>query len=1147
VIVVLPTMVTLGPGHGWIESVLSERSGYDVTFDRLNLGWFSSQRVSGLRLSADDMATQLDVELDSGLVDLWSGLDAATITVRGHVDYSALPTAGSTTEVGSVPPLPIGYATMRFDGLSLQYKRANQPTVTIEDITGQVSGGRNEPLEVALQARSTIPEMSGQWRLSGTVANAFDSAGRPTFDALLGGFELTSDQLHLGDHGDLRDLSIVATTTDILSAVRLELNGVVQRPDGESPLTGWVEIRDPLSARPSGSELPLFGAIQTESLPVGLLQPLLAGTSIVLARDCGPFLNVRVGADAESGQFEGEWSCDRWRGSAQGMVRPDRTLHCDQVSLSGQLTAELLKSFGVEAGDATTVIELDVVDATIPLDGPAPWGRAIAEGQVSIPQGSIHFSNQQFKIDQFHSTFKLLAGQLSCNGAARIDGGDLRFDLRSDDIQGPLDGWWPAGEVTWSEVPAERLMAASPDSVRKEVRQWIGLPADLKLVTSDAADRHATLTLDSGLTRVKVSGRYQDAQLDIESGHARVPVSPALVQHWGGDYAHHARLASMSVITARIDPVRVNLSTFEPHEAVVAHFETSPLHVSAKVVDTHMRVDQLAGQATWSPKDHQARIAATAQLTLGTTPAPLRMTCTVQPTAGRWDVQGHVGAQDVDLEEWSEALGVALDTPDLWLGDRGKLGVQFSAGSAATPLRVEFSSDAWAGQWRAAYSDDRIVLSAVEPQIHWPRGRLQTLFGQGADVRVKALHDVAWQPRVQAIAIPLGMVTGQPFDPAAIDLRGELVAPALTLGVGEEALTLAAPRLRFTCEDLSDGLHVDVSGRLATGMSAGTDAARLSLKGHLRHVVDSRGVLRLGGATLDVTLSGERLPLHALDRVLQWDGYLTAALGEHALVNVRIDDLSAGGGLGEARFRSTLGSIVVPRLEHYASGFRLPSTPAASAQLRIMKPLRQRLLKRLHPILADIRTSQKPLTARVTGAWLPADGDIAKLVADVEIEIGAVEFEPGIVGLTLLQLGDYDGGDAVPGVIEPIVLTIREGIIEYERFTVHVDEFRLAYTGRVDLNNGQVDLRTEVPLEAVARHAHDLRGYVDGVIVPVVMRGPIERPRTLIDPDFELPGQVLRRGIEKGIEDLIEKNLEDLLGGGSRDDRKRSKKGGRPQ
>ena len=133
--------------------------------------------------------------------------------------------------------------------------------------------------------------------------------------------------------------------------------------------------------------------------------------------------------------------------------------------------------------------------------------------------------------------------------------------------------------------------------------------------------------------------------------------------------------------------------------------------------------------------------------------------------------------------------------------------------------------------------------------------------------------------------------------------------------------------------------------------------------------------------------------------------------------------------------------------------------------------------------------------------------------------VGAVEFDSGSVMLLLLKFADGSRTGTVSGRIEPIVATIRKGVITYDRFVVHIDKYALAFSGTVDLNTRMVNIETRIPLDALARTIQELEGLVEGETVRVYYRGRFGDVEPKLD-EGDLAEIVARAGLRGGLKEL---------------------------
>ena len=85
-VALLPTILSWGIASMIVRSNLADRINGEVKAPLVLLGWFSAQRVGGLRIDGAEGAGQidLDIEVDQGLFGLAMG-DDITATIRGSV------------------------------------------------------------------------------------------------------------------------------------------------------------------------------------------------------------------------------------------------------------------------------------------------------------------------------------------------------------------------------------------------------------------------------------------------------------------------------------------------------------------------------------------------------------------------------------------------------------------------------------------------------------------------------------------------------------------------------------------------------------------------------------------------------------------------------------------------------------------------------------------------------------------------------------------------------------------------------------------------------------------------------------------------------------------------------------------------------
>ena len=342
--------------------------------------------------------------------------------------------------------------------------------------------------------------------------------------------------------------------------------------------------------------------------------------------------------------------------------------------------------------------------------------------------------------------------------------------------------------------------------------------------------------------------------------------------------------------------------------------------------------------------------------------------------------------------------------------------------------------------------------------------------------------------------------------------------------------------IRVTSRDLDRGLDISVTGDV--NFHGAKEPGRIQLDATLTGLTTD-GVPTPNRTRLVMTAKIHGLHTALVDTVADLGGLLVAAVGPRADLEATVDNFSSNSGTLTATLTATNG-----RLEGRVTGGDNGMTVAGApirAELEITPPLRDRLLRKVHPLFADIRTTDQPLRVELASAFIPLDGDVSRLQAQFDITVGRVELDSGSAMLAALTIFNavkgrpgQDSG-TISGYIEPIKARIVDGVMSYDAFVVRIDKFTLVYAGTVDLNTQTLDLRTHVPLAAlVSSFTGALKGLPPETAVPLITRGPIDNPTTTVDPSFvgDAVGKAAEDLLKKELENAAKKHLGGLFGGG---------------
>ncbi len=289
-------------------------------------------------------------------------------------------------------------------------------------------------------------------------------------------------------------------------------------------------------------------------------------------------------------------------------------------------------------------------------------------------------------------------------------------------------------------------------------------------------------------------------------------------------------------------------------------------------------------------------------------------------------------------------------------------------------------------------------------------------------------------------------------------------------------------------------------------------------------------------------LSGDvaSLPTALIDALAAQNGLLVDVLGERMDFKLAGAWPSAPGDPLRAEFTSPTASM---KVEAGLEGMLLEAagTGGIQAQLPLSPLFSERIVGKLVPLCVNASKPQgaSPVGLSVRDFQLPLDGDLSKLNAVVELELGDIVYDllPGLSS-TLAPLG-LSGATKSTARLGKLSLPIRNGVVSYERLPISIGGKELAFKGAFDLSKLEFDLSSDVPLEALGSKVNaeldKLRQYLDPkMLVPVQLKGAWTSPKFRLADDFTK--RVLKDAAEKAAQDALKGGLQDLLGGKKKKD-----------
>jgi hypothetical protein len=331
---------------------------------------------------------------------------------------------------------------------------------------------------------------------------------------------------------------------------------------------------------------------------------------------------------------------------------------------------------------------------------------------------------------------------------------------------------------------------------------------------------------------------------------------------------------------------------------------------------------------------------------------------------------------------------------------------------------------------------------------------------------------------------------------------------------------------------------------------SGSEASgKVALTGNVRNLVDATGAFSMDGAILDARGDMPSVPTALLDVLAKKDGLLVEALGPIIEVKLLAEryplmgkpvagvapgvlDLHAKSDRASASIKGNLEDAVL-----------VSSEPMRADLLEITAGLAGRVVKGL-PLLGTFekKREDRPASLVATGLRVPLSNDLSKLSGQVTIDPGQLRFGAGSEFAQLLNLAKIKTNTSIGTRLDPLTITVTNGVATYPKWRVPLGEFTMETEGTVDLVNRQIDVVTYIPFGALADEAaglfntgaggklSELLGGASPIInaasmMPFRTKGSMDKPSTR--PDLELFGKQFLNQLKP--ENLIERGLGELL------------------
>lgn len=394
-----------------------------------------------------------------------------------------------------------------------------------------------------------------------------------------------------------------------------------------------------------------------------------------------------------------------------------------------------------------------------------------------------------------------------------------------------------------------------------------------------------------------------------------------------------------------------------------------------------------------------------------------------------------------------------------------------------------------------------------------------------------------------------------PLKPGIFELAMNAAIPSLDLTLpdgqrmklGNTRVTLNTPPAAEASSAVAFNVAVDSveAPGAATASKPAQAAQRISLVGNVSNLADRNGNVNADAATLTANGDMPVVPTALVDALAQQNGLLVDALGPTASVSLRAENFSKTGGslsldAGSDRARAKVKG-------NSGAGVFAISEPLNVSITEVTQALAARFVTGM-PLVGSVEKSKndQPATIVASALRVPLDNDLSKLNGQIQIDPGQAKFTASEQFGPILNLAAQKTMASVGNKLEPMSITITNGVAEYAPWALPLGEFKLATEGKVDLVQKKVDVLTWIPLGALSEETANLVSKANlggvlgdilggkkeeekkknaGLMVPFRTKGSFGKTKT--EPDLEL---LAKQAIDQAKpEDLLQKGLDSIL------------------
>lgn len=1188
VILLLPTICSYVVVPGIIQSELSDSVEGKVSVSGTSFSWFGSQEINSIKITSNDQATDvsLSVQVHRSLLGLalnWANLGTIDATLEGKgqlfadgsTSFTQLEKTGNggkaksntAASSGGTGGLPSGLnVNLNLTIPKLTLEVVEQKTeLTIDSLAASAAISTGGPIDVSLTSTINANGTTGNLKMTLVLDNGIANDGRLQLaDATLkGSVEAKGLELPAGGQWvQISSLDLTANSTSLSKGTQIRGTGSGTL-DKTSPISmkttldfGSLVAQDgSFSIGPDS----VSGTLEANSIPTSLIQPFMGDSPLRLTRDIGPQVNLSM--DAGSGaprSIKLTMNSERMNLSADVGVSKTSVSN-GELQMSWTLSPQLLEGFGITGASST--------DAKGSQSAPGITARgtglALSLGASGAPDldtlaGSFTLSNTgSFSYDgiglsglDLQATTSGLSGGVNLNLKGGVDTAQLNGTMQ-------LAGLVSKGELTPEATTAQGTMSLSGLNLA-DFESMVGdaLP---KGTLSDATDgpvqidvqfNYAELaaTVKTKVSSTGLNGSLNAAlsskKIDVQSIDLVAQIKPALLDHFmpqPNTIGHLEAPASFTISSKGLTYDLAAAADTPLPNRIVGGISAGTKQLAFTLISPAETVNASGVSADIELKaDHSLMLDATGNVAVNSKPVgSLNCTATVadlsNPGSAKLDAR-------VEVEDVATAATIAGTDPGpvvMLLGETAKITLEAPAKSGndgELKLNGTIDSPKARGTFNAVTTSKEVQSATLAFSTSLKPGDLTN--AMGANGGVKLGNTVTASVNLTASDLPLdgGSLKG-------FTASGDLSTDPMQL-TGDNNSTVMIQGTKGTFNISNGAMQANFNASIQ-GRDGSTGDGRVTMQ--------TSGTLPEGDqpfALGDTVLQLNSVPTFIFELAGANGRIAEAALGNTVDSKATLTATDAGHQQLTAQLRSPYATIQLPQAQIQSTLVEIAEGQDLQAALTVSPQLGREVLSVIHPIFADISSSEKPITLDVGPLTLPLEGaQASKLNGKADLEIGKVVLRSTDFGSKMLAfLGNQRTG-SIPATFSPLKITATNGMIEYSNFVMEIGEQASTKARRKLIFDGKINLAANPPTVigiSATFPAEWLKGsFKELDSVPAALLNTIQPKVTFYGPLYDQAGNRIPLkskidplnlkdgltpeavpGIIQGIGNLINKNRE---------------------